>query len=95
MAHQALIVAFSMIAAASPAFAASQEAAPSTAATPAPAASADARYCMRLEPVTGTRVELIKCWTRAEWAQQGVDVDQDWAREGVGIKEGMGDVPRA
>ena len=34
-------------------------------------------------PITGSRIEQVKCWTRAEWAGNGVDVDEDWAREGV------------
>jgi uncharacterized protein YjhX (UPF0386 family) len=38
---------------------------------------------MHIEAITGSRLELVKCWTRQEWAEQGVDVDQDWAKEGV------------
>jgi len=58
------------------------------AATDAPAAAAPAgtaatRYCMKVEAVTGTRLEKIECWTRAEWSAQGVDVDRDWPEEGV------------
>lgn len=49
----------------------------------APAGTPDTRYCLRVEAVTGTRVERTECWTRAAWADQGVDVDLDWAREGV------------
>lgn len=45
--------------------------------------SADTKYCMRVETVTGSRLEAIKCWTRQQWADNGVDVDKDWAREGV------------
>jgi hypothetical protein len=30
-------------------------------------------------------LETVLCWTRAEWAEQGVDVDKDWATEGVAI----------
>ena len=73
MAHGKLILALSMIAAASPA--------PAT--TQAPAGSPDTRYCMRIEAVTGSRIEELKCWTRAEWAEDGVDVDRDWPKEGV------------
>jgi len=40
---------------------------------------------MRIEAVTGTRIERVRCWTRAEWAEQDVDVDKDWDREGVAI----------
>ena len=38
---------------------------------------------MRIEAITGSRIEELKCWTREEWAEQGVDVDEDWAKEGV------------
>lgn len=51
----------------------------------APAAGPDARYCMRIEAITGSRLEELKCWTRAEWAEQGVDVDKEWAKEGVSV----------
>ena len=38
---------------------------------------------MRIEAITGSRIEELKCWTRQEWAERGVDVDADWAKEGV------------
>ncbi len=82
MAHKILIVAFSMIVAASPISAANPE--PSLA-TGAPTASPDAKYCMRIEAITGSRLEKVKCWTRDEWAEQGVDVDQEWSKEGVAV----------
>jgi hypothetical protein len=53
----------------------------------APAAGPDARYCLRVEAVTGSRVERIRCWTRERWAGMGVDLDREWAREGVRIIE--------
>lgn len=53
----------------------------------APAAGPDARYCLRVEPVTGSRVERIRCWTREHWAGLGVDVDREWAKEGVRVIE--------
>jgi hypothetical protein len=84
MAHKILIVALSMIAATSPLSATSPE--PPTPTAPAPAGTSETQYCMRVEAVTGTRLETIECWTRAEWAEQGVDVDQDWAREGVEVR---------
>ena len=52
-------------------------------ASAAPAGTAETRYCMKVEAVTGTRHERTECWTRAEWSAQGVDVDRDWAEEGV------------
>jgi hypothetical protein len=53
----------------------------------APAAGPEARYCLRVEPLTGTLVERVRCWTRERWTQQGVDVDREWAREGVTVIE--------
>ena len=80
MALKELVLALGMIVAASPASAASQTQVPMLA---PPAGSPDTKYCMHIEAITGSRLEEIKCWTREEWAEQGVDVDKDWAREGV------------
>ncbi|MGX7953162.1 hypothetical protein ACWPM1_11430 [Tsuneonella sp. HG249] len=78
MATRKWVLGLTAFAAAAPA-AAMQDTRPAT----APAGSADTRYCMRIEAVTGTRVERVRCWTRERWAEQGVDVDRDWADEGV------------
>jgi uncharacterized protein YjhX (UPF0386 family) len=40
---------------------------------------------MRIEAMTGSRIEEVRCWTRAEWAEQEVDVDKDWPKEGVRV----------
>lgn len=80
MAHKALFAALIIAAAASPASATSGDR--SQMAT-APSGSASTKYCMRLEALTGSRVEQVKCWTREDWASQGVDVDRDWAANGV------------
>ena len=82
MAHKELAVALSLIAATSPVSASNPKPIPMT---PAPTGSADTLYCMRVEPVTGSRIETVECWTRREWAYQGVDVDKDWAKEGVRV----------
>ena len=82
MAHNALVVAFGMVAAASSVSATKPEPSPTTG---APAAGADARYCLRIEAITGSRLEQVKCWTRQEWAEQEVDVDKEWAKEGVAV----------
>ncbi len=81
MAHKELIVAFSLALAASPGLATNPEPVP----TVAPAGTSETKYCMRVEPLTGSRIETVTCWTRQEWAEQGVDVDQDWAEEGVRV----------
>lgn len=49
----------------------------------APPGTAETRYCLRIEALTGSRIAQVKCWTREKWADQGVDVDKDWAEEGV------------
>lgn len=49
----------------------------------APAGTPETRYCMHIEAITGSRIEKLKCWTREEWAEQGVDLDRDWPKEGV------------
>ena len=80
MAHKEIVLALGMIVAATPVSATIQDSAP---ATGAPAGTPETRYCMRIEAITGSRIEKLKCWTRQEWAEQGVDVDVDWAKEGV------------
>lgn len=51
----------------------------------APAAPAEARYCLRMEPITGSRIETVRCETRFEWAQLEVNLDEEWAENGVGV----------
>ena len=51
----------------------------------APSAPPEARYCLRVEPHTGTRLESVECWTREQWAEADVDVDEEWAKEGVRV----------
>ena len=79
MAYTALVLALTMIAA-SPMPAGGED---SSLTNAAPAGNPETRYCMYIEAITGSRIEKVKCWTREEWAEQGVDVDKDWAKEGV------------
>jgi hypothetical protein len=81
MAHTALVAALSVTIASSAA-ANVQPVAPT-----APPGSPDTRYCLRVEAQTGSRIESVECWTREEWAAGGVDVDQEWPREGVRVLE--------
>ena len=53
------------------------------AATGAPAGTESTRYCLRVDPITGSRLETIQCRTREDWAELDVDVDQEWADNGV------------
>ncbi|MFC7537044.1 hypothetical protein ACFQPG_06645 [Sphingomonas sp. GCM10030256] len=78
MTYMHVAVTFSLVAA-------SPVAAAETQSAGAPVAEPGARYCMRVEPPTGSRIERVLCWTRQEWADQGVNVDKDWVREGVSI----------
>ena len=82
MATRKIVLALSLIAAAAPMPAiAADRARPET----APPGTADTRYCMKVEPMTGSRVERVMCWTREHWTEQGVDVDKDWPKEGVRV----------
>jgi hypothetical protein len=78
-----LMVAFGLIAAAAPASATKPDPDPNPS-MGAPAAGPEARYCMRIE-ITGSRIERVRCWTREEWAEQEVDIDKEWARDGVRV----------
>jgi hypothetical protein len=84
MAHKDLAVALSMVVATSPVSATNPEPIP---ATVAPTAGEGAKYCLHVEYVTGSRVETVQCWTRQEWVEQEVDLDQEWAKEGVAVIE--------
>ena len=57
-----------------------------SAGTPAPPPqSPSTRYCLRVDPPTGSRIETVQCRTREEWADLDVDVDQEWAANGVRV----------
>jgi hypothetical protein len=80
MAFKGLIVALTAIIATSAA--ANVEPAPAAA---APEGTASTRYCLQVDPITGSRMETIQCRTRDDWASLGVDVDQEWAENGVKV----------
>ena len=77
MAHKLLALTLISLAA-SPGVAAVQD--PTS---PTPVANARGEYCLRVAPMTGSNVETVRCWTREDWADQGVDVDKEWAENGV------------
>jgi hypothetical protein len=81
MAHKEWLLALTLIA--SPVSAAGEHPAQTVPAAVAPAGTPQTKYCMYIEAITGSRLEEVKCWTREEWAERGVDVDQDWPKEGV------------
>jgi len=75
MANKAWVLALSLIVGASPALASEPPA-------PAPAGTPTTKYCLRVT-ITGNISETVECWTRDEWAEQDVDVDKEWATNGV------------
>ena len=83
MAYKQLAVALGMIIVSVPASATKPE--PAATAT-VPEAGPGARYCLRVEPVTGSRIESVKCRTRDQWVDLGVDLDKEWPKEGVGVR---------
>lgn len=83
MAHKELAIALGMILISAPVSATKPETAPTAT---VPEAGPGARYCLRVEPVTGSLIQTVKCKTREEWVALGVDLDEEWAKEGVGVK---------
>ena len=81
MASRILVVAASLVVAL-PAYASQPDFSPVTV---APAGNAWTKYCLHVDPITGSLVETVQCWTREQWAEQGVDVDKEWAKEGVNV----------
>lgn len=76
MAFNATILAMSLVAA-------TAQAPSNPAPQAAPPGNAQTRYCLRVDPLVGSRVETIQCKTRDEWAALQIDVDQEWAENGV------------
>ncbi|HVU30812.1 MAG TPA: hypothetical protein VHE36_10475 [Sphingomicrobium sp.] len=85
MAYKAALVASCLIAAASPVAASQPDQVAPGAGEGAPQAPADARYCLRVDPVIGSRISRILCETREQWSMLEVDLDREWAKEGVRV----------
>ena len=82
MARKLIVASLGLLVAASPGLAASLQPAPPA---QAPPGGPQTLYCMRVDPITGSLVQTIQCWTREEWAEQDVDVDKEWAKNGVKV----------
>ena len=82
MAHRILAIALMIAGAGAPAVANEPDVMPMAM---APTAGPDAKYCLKVDALTGSNIERIRCWTREKWADQGVDVDKEWAKEGVRV----------
>jgi hypothetical protein len=78
MAHE-LLIALGIIAAVQPA--------PNPPPMPAPPGGPETRYCLRVDPLPGSKIETIQCETRDEWATLGLDVDEEWAQNGIRVEE--------
>lgn len=76
MAPKRVILALGLVAVAMPLSAASAS---------APPGSPTTRYCLSMEPMTGSHIATVQCRTRDDWAWLDIDVDQEWADNGVGI----------
>jgi len=82
MPYKQLIVALSMMVTTSPISATQSE---QIHGPGAPKAPATARFCLRVDPVTGSRMETIRCETREGWTQLGIDVDEEWTKWGIRV----------
>lgn len=58
---------------------------PTPSGEPAPPGGPGTRYCLRVDPEIGSRIETIQCRTRWEWWQLDVNVDAEWAANGVRV----------
>lgn len=81
MAWKSILIASALIATAMPAWASQVP----TDGEGAPPGSESALYCLKMEPITGTRIGSVLCWTRQEWADNDIDLDEAWAEDGVEV----------
>ena len=49
----------------------------------APPAPPTTKYCLSMEPITGSRIVTVQCRTRDEWAALEINVDEEWRENGV------------
>ena len=82
MMHKGLIAVLGIIVAASPVAASQPDLTPATGAPPGTPAT---RYCLRVEPSPAAASRRSNAGPANEWADQGVDVDKEWAKEGVRV----------
>jgi len=69
----AKIAILSLVLGAAPASAAGHAAKPAT-------PNNHTKYCLQVEPSTGSRISTTECRTKAEWARAGVDIDEILAK---------------
>lgn len=79
MMHTLFVVALSMSAALPPP-------APSEGVAGAPSGTPATKYCLRVDPIIGSRIETVQCRTREQWANLDINVDEEWVQgNGVGV----------
>jgi len=50
-----------------------------------PPGTPETKYCLRMDPLPGSRIETIWCKTRDEWAELEINLDEEWAENGVRV----------
>jgi hypothetical protein len=85
MAWMRILLASILIAGAVPSAASPSDRNDHAASAGAPAAPERALYCLKMEPITGTRIGSVLCWTRQQWADNDIDLDKAWAEDGVEV----------
>ena len=85
MAWKTILLASIMVAGAMPVSASQSDQSDDVTIARASEAWEGALYCLKMEPITGTRIGSVLCWTRQEWADNDIDVDEAWAEDGVKV----------
>ena len=60
---------------ATPAAAEDRQSAPAKESSAAAKKAKELKYCLTYEPITGSRTEKVECRTKAQWAKEGIDID--------------------
>lgn len=85
MAWKSILLASILVAGAAPTAASQAHHSNDVATAGAPDAPEGALYCLKMEPITGTRIGSVLCWTRQQWADNDIDLDEAWAADGVEV----------
>ena len=75
MSRTLIIAALTALVATPAAAAGEAQPAPAKESRPAAEKSKETKYCLTYEKITGSRTEKTECRTRAQWAKEGIDVD--------------------
>jgi hypothetical protein len=75
MSRTVIIAALTALIATPAAAAGNSQSAPAKETRPAAEKSKATKYCLTYEKTTGSRIEKTECRTKADWAQQGINLD--------------------